>query len=77
MITAKLTHNAAQRINAFEISRVQSLIKAVKDNLKPEGTGTQIDLVNERDANGNITRAAPTFDYIENKEIEEEHRRDN
>ncbi|KAA8645036.1 aminoglycoside phosphotransferase family protein [Aspergillus tanneri] len=44
MITAKLTHNAAQRINAFEISRVQSLIKAVKDNLKPEGTGTYVNL---------------------------------
>ncbi|KAK0822505.1 hypothetical protein LTR03_018128, partial [Friedmanniomyces endolithicus] len=38
MITAKLTHNAAQRINAFEISRVQALLKAVKDNFKPEGT---------------------------------------
>lgn len=34
-----------------------------------------MDLVNERDANGNITRAAPTFDYIENKAIEEEHRK--
>ncbi|KAF4769462.1 hypothetical protein HAV15_008892 [Penicillium sp. str.  len=143
MITAKLTHNAAQRINAFEISRVQALLKAVKDNFKPEGTGTyvnlqrqymsltrekcgsaqalgaeirkihaekllldpdcvsseiertfffvhalgpeyenfrdhifrQMDLVNERDANGNITKAAPTFDYIENKAIEEEHRK--
>ncbi|KAJ5900336.1 uncharacterized protein N7473_004406 [Penicillium subrubescens] len=128
MITAKLTYNAAQRINAFEISRVQTLLKAVKDNFKPEGTGTyvnlqrrymsltrekcgsaqalraeirkihaekllldpdcvsseiertfffvhalgpeyesfrdhifrQMDLVNERDANGNITKAAPT-----------------
>lgn len=35
----------------------------------------QMDLVNERDANGDITRAAPTFDYIENKAIEEEHRK--
>lgn len=34
----------------------------------------QMDLVNERDANGNVTKAAPTFDYIENKAIEEEHR---
>ncbi|XRM42623.1 hypothetical protein ABZX51_005833 [Aspergillus tubingensis] len=143
MITAKLTHNAAQRINAFEISQVQALLKAVKDNFKPEGTGTyvnlqrrymaltrekcgsaqalgaeirkihaekllldpdcvsseiertfffvhalgpeyesfrdhifrQMDLVNERDDNGNITKAAPTFDYIENKAIEEEHRK--
>ncbi|KAJ5543823.1 hypothetical protein N7513_003404 [Penicillium frequentans] len=143
MITAKLTHNAAQRINAFEISQVQALLKAVKDNFKPEGTGTyvnlqrrymsltkvkcgsaqalgaeirkihaekllfdpdcvsseiertfffvhalgaeyesfrdhifrQMDLVNERDANGNITKAAPTFDFIENKAIEEEHRK--
>jgi hypothetical protein len=24
----------------------------------------------------NITRAAPTFDYIENKAIEEEHRKE-
>ncbi|KAJ6126013.1 hypothetical protein N7471_010506 [Penicillium samsonianum] len=44
MITAKLTHNAAQRINAFEISRVQALLKAVKDNFKPEGTGTYVNL---------------------------------
>ncbi|KAJ5283470.1 hypothetical protein N7505_001450 [Penicillium chrysogenum] len=143
MITAKLTHNAAQRISAFEISRVHALLKAVKDSFKPEGTGTyvnlqrrlmsltrercgsaqalgaeirkihaekllldpdcvtseiertyflihalgseyesfrdhifrQMDLVNERDENGNITKAAPTFDYIENKAIEEEHRK--
>jgi hypothetical protein len=143
MITAKLTHNAAQRINAFEISQVQPLVKAVEDHFKPEGTGTyvnlqrrymsltrekcgsaqalgaeirkihaekllldpecvtseiertffflhalgpeyesfrdpifrQMDLVNERDTNGNITKAAPTFDYIENKAIEEEHRK--
>ncbi|KAI9045749.1 uncharacterized protein KD926_007050 [Aspergillus affinis] len=34
-----------------------------------------MDLVNERDQNGNITKAAPTFDYIENKAIEEEHRK--
>ncbi|KAL4937119.1 hypothetical protein BDV06DRAFT_227260 [Aspergillus oleicola] len=143
MITAKLTHNAAQRINAFMISRVHALLKAVKENFKPEGTGTyvklqqrymsltrekcgsaqalgagirkihaakllldpdcvtseiertfffmhalgpeyesfrdhifrQMDLVNESDANGNLTKAAPTFDYIENKAIEEEHRK--
>ncbi|KAJ5654904.1 hypothetical protein N7490_001907 [Penicillium lividum] len=143
MITAKLTHNAAQRINAFEIPRVESLLKAVKEKFKPEGTGTyvnlqqqymsltrdkcgsaqalgaeirkihaekllldpdcvtseiertfffvhalgseyesfrdhifrQMDLVNERDTNGNVTKAAPTFDYIENKAIEEEHRK--
>ncbi|KAJ5350210.1 hypothetical protein N7541_007937 [Penicillium brevicompactum] len=143
MITAKLTHNAAQRINAFEIPRVQALLKAVQDNFKPEGSGTyvslqrrymaltrdkcgstqalgaeirkihaekllldpdcvtseiertfffvhalgpeyesfrdhifrQMDLVNERDANGSIIKAAPTFDYIENKAIEEEHRK--
>ncbi|KAJ5202875.1 hypothetical protein N7449_004954 [Penicillium cf. viridicatum] len=143
MITAKLTHNAAQRINAFKIPRVQALLKAVQDNFKPEGSGTyvslqrryialtrdkcgstqalgaeirkihakkllldpncvtseiertfffvnalgpeyesfrdhifrQIDLVNERDANGSIIKAAPTFDYIENKAIEEEHRK--
>jgi hypothetical protein len=143
MITAKLIHNTAQRINAFEISQVQLLIKAVKDHFKPEGTGTymnlqrrymslmrekcgsaqalgaeiqkihaekllldpkcvtseiertffflhalgpeyesfrdhifrQIDLVNERDANGTIIKAAPTFNYIENKAIKEEHRK--
>ncbi|KAJ6118985.1 hypothetical protein N7471_013605 [Penicillium samsonianum] len=34
-----------------------------------------MDLVNERDANGNITKAAPTFDYIENKAIEEKLRK--
>jgi hypothetical protein len=44
MITAKLTHNAAQRIDAFEISRVQVLLKAVKDNFKPEGSGTYVSL---------------------------------
>ncbi|KKZ65716.1 hypothetical protein EMCG_08482 [[Emmonsia] crescens] len=143
MIAAKLTHNAAQRIKASEISQVETLIKAVKNNFKPEGTGTyvnlqrqymsltrekcgsaqalgaeirkihaekllldpdcvtseiertfffmhalgpeyesfrdhifrQMDLVNERDANGAVTRAAPSFDYIENKAIEEEHRK--
>jgi len=143
MIAAKLTHNAAQRINAFEITRVQSLIKAVKEHFKPEGSGTyvnlqrrymsltrakcgsaqalgaeirkihaekllldpacvtseiertffflhalgpeyesfrdhifrQMDIVNDRDEDGNITKAAPTFDYIENKAIEEEHRK--
>lgn len=143
MIAAKLTHNAAQRINACEITRVQSLIKAVKEHFKPEGSGTyvnlqrrymsltrakcgsaqalgaeirkihaekllldpacvtseiertffflhalgpeyesfcdhifrQMDIVNDRDEDGNITKAAPTFDYIENKAIEEEHRK--
>lgn len=35
----------------------------------------QMDLFNDRDANGNILKAAPTFDYIENKAIEEEHRK--
>lgn len=44
MITAKLSHNAAQRINAFEISRVQALLKTVKDSFKPEGTGTYVNL---------------------------------
>ncbi|KAK7212007.1 hypothetical protein V2G26_019185 [Clonostachys chloroleuca] len=143
MLTAKLTHNAAQRINAFGIHRVHSLLRAVKQNFKPEGSGTyvnlqrrymsltrekcgsaqalgaeirrihaekllldpdcvtseiermffflhalgteyetfrdhifrQMDLVNDRDADGNIIKAAPTFDYIENKAIEEEHRK--
>jgi hypothetical protein len=140
MPTAKLTHNAAQRTSAFEIHRVHSLIKAVKENFKPEGSGTyvnlqrrymslrrekcgsaqalgaeirrihaekllldpncvtseiertfffmhaeyeafrdhilrQMDLVNDLDADGNIIKAAPTFDYIENKAIEEEHRK--
>ncbi|OJD10622.1 hypothetical protein AJ78_08417 [Emergomyces pasteurianus Ep9510] len=132
-----------QRIKAFDISQVQPLIKAIKNNFKPEGTGTyvnlqrqymsltrekcgsaqalgaeirkihaekllldpecvtseiertfffmhalgpeyesfrdhmfrQIDLVNERDENGTVTKAAPSFDYIENKAIEEEHRK--
>jgi hypothetical protein len=44
MITAKLTHNAAQRINAFKISQVQPLIKAVKDYFKLEGTSTYVNL---------------------------------
>lgn len=35
----------------------------------------QMNLVNDRDADGNIIKAAPTFDYIENKAIEEEHRK--
>ncbi|KAJ5296227.1 uncharacterized protein N7443_007120 [Penicillium atrosanguineum] len=35
----------------------------------------KVDLVNERDANRNVTKAAPTFDYIENKAIQEEHRK--
>ncbi|KUL81311.1 hypothetical protein ZTR_09814 [Talaromyces verruculosus] len=143
MITAKLSHDAAQRISAFDITRVQLLLNAVKNNFKPEGSGTyvqlqrrymsltrvkcgsiqalgaeirkihaekllldpacvtseieriffflealgpeyesfrdhifrQMDIVNERDENGNITKAAPTFDSIENKAIEEEHRK--
>jgi hypothetical protein len=44
MIMAKLTHNAAQRINAFKISQVQPLIKAVKDHFKLEGTSIYINL---------------------------------
>ncbi|KAJ5593542.1 hypothetical protein N7537_010446 [Penicillium hordei] len=96
MITAKLTDNATQMINAFEISQVQALLQTVKYNFKLEGSGTghfsscmhsalnesfrdyifrQMDLFNERDANGNVTKAAPTFDYIENKAIAEEHRK--
>jgi hypothetical protein len=143
MISAKLTHNAAQRINTFDITQVQLLIKTVKENFKPEGSRTYIqlqkrymtliratcgsaqalgaeirkihaekllldpacvtaeiervffflqalgpeyesfrdhifrqsDIVNDRDENGNITKTAPTFDYIENKAIEEEHRK--
>lgn len=39
------------------------------------GIFRQMDLVNKRDANGNITKAAPTFDYVENKAIEEEYRK--
>lgn len=30
----------------------------------------QMDLVNDRDADGNVTKPAPTFDHIENKAIE-------
>ncbi|CAG9955910.1 unnamed protein product [Clonostachys rosea f. rosea IK726] len=143
MLTAKLTHNAAQRINAFEIHQVHSLLRAVKEKFKPEGSGTyvnlqrrymsltrekcgsaqalgaeirrihsekllldpdcvtseiertfffmhalgaeyeafrdhifrQMDFVNDRDADGNVVKAAPTFDYIENRAIEEEHRK--
>jgi hypothetical protein len=44
MITAKLTHNTAQRIKASEISRVHLLIKAIKDKFKPEGIGTYVNL---------------------------------
>lgn len=44
MITAKLTHSAAQRINAFKISQVQLLLKAVKNSFKPEGSGTYVNL---------------------------------
>ena len=44
MITAKLTHDAAQRVGAFKITRVQLLLKAVKDNFKPEGSGTYVQL---------------------------------
>ncbi|RAO71520.1 uncharacterized protein BHQ10_007532 [Talaromyces amestolkiae] len=143
MITAKLSHDAAQRISAFNITRVQLLLNAVKNNFKPEGSRTyvqlqrrymsltrakyrsaqaleakirkihaekilleptcvtseikriflflealgpdyesfrdhifrQMNIVNERDENGNITKAAPTFDSIESKAIEEEHRK--
>ncbi|CAG9948808.1 unnamed protein product, partial [Clonostachys rosea f. rosea IK726] len=122
MLTAKLTHNAAQRINAFEIHRVYSLIKAVKENFKPEGSGTYINLqrrymsltrekcgsaqalgaeirriraekllldpdcvtseiermfffMHALGAERKCNQAAPTFDYIENKAIEEEHRK--
>jgi hypothetical protein len=35
----------------------------------------QIDIVNDRDEDGNITNAAPIFDYIENKAIKEEYRK--
>lgn len=35
MITAKMTDQAAQRIHALDITRVQPLLKAVKDNFKP------------------------------------------
>jgi hypothetical protein len=34
-----------------------------------------MDIVNDRDEDGNVTKAAPSFDYIENKAIEEEHRK--
>jgi hypothetical protein len=34
-----------------------------------------MDIVNNRDENGNITKAAPIFDYIKNKAIKEEHRK--
>lgn len=34
-----------------------------------------MDLVNERDADGTIINAVPTFDYIKNKAIEEEYRK--
>jgi hypothetical protein len=34
-----------------------------------------MDIVNDRDEDGNITNAAPIFDYIENKAIKEEHRK--
>ncbi|KAF2684427.1 hypothetical protein K458DRAFT_260694, partial [Lentithecium fluviatile CBS 122367] len=40
----KLTHNAAQRINASEIHRVQQLLRRVKDSFKPEGSGTYVNL---------------------------------
>ncbi|KAK4862613.1 hypothetical protein LT330_002746 [Penicillium expansum] len=43
MITAKPTDNAAPRINAFKIPRVQVLLKAVQD-FKPGGSGTYINL---------------------------------
>lgn len=44
MIAAKLAHQAAQRINAFNFARVQPLIKAVKNSFKPEGSGTYVQL---------------------------------
>ncbi|KAI2669644.1 hypothetical protein NUH16_003246 [Penicillium rubens] len=44
MIAAKLNHNAAQRINAFEITRVQLLIKVVEEHFKPQGPGTYLNL---------------------------------
>ncbi|KAF9729863.1 hypothetical protein PMIN01_11796 [Paraphaeosphaeria minitans] len=44
MIAAKLTENAAQRIDAYHIDRVQSLIRAVRANFKPEGSGTYVTL---------------------------------
>ena len=143
MIAEKLTHSAAERVRASEFRQVQPLLQAVKENFKPEGSGTlinlhrqyqsltrercgsvqmlgseirrihteqllldpecttreimrtllfmdalgadyedfrnhiyrQMDLVNDRDADGNIIKAAPTFDYIEGKAIEEEHRK--
>jgi hypothetical protein len=40
MITVKLTHNAAQLINGFEIRQVRPLLKAVKERFKLEGSGT-------------------------------------
>ena len=53
-----------------EISAEAPKYKSFRDHIF-----RQMDLVNERDANSNITKAAPTFDYIENKAIEEEHRK--
>jgi hypothetical protein len=44
MITAKLSRSAAQRINAFKIHLVQSLLQAVKGSFKPEGSGTYVNL---------------------------------
>jgi hypothetical protein len=35
-----------------------------------------MNIVNERDESGKITKEAPTFDSIENKTIEEEHRKE-
>lgn len=35
----------------------------------------QMDLVNDRDAEGKIIKAAATLDCVENKAIEEEHRK--
>jgi hypothetical protein len=40
-----------------------------------DGLDPQDGLFNDLDADGNIIKAAPTFDYIENKAIEEEHRK--
>jgi hypothetical protein len=44
MITAKMTDNAALRINAAEILQVQPLLNAVKKSFKPEGPGTYVNL---------------------------------
>ncbi|KAJ5346883.1 uncharacterized protein N7506_000136 [Penicillium brevicompactum] len=57
-------------------------IHAEKVLLHPDCVSSEIErtlffvnALGPEDANGNITKAAPTFDYIENKAIEEEHRK--